>query len=363
MKKNLLMCLLVSSVLFSQISNAQTRKEKRLAKKQKGKVEQIDSTAIKQNNGKDRPGTIVKPATSNQIDGKTPQQNNGNTISKNPITTSSDKKPQQPENINLNEIASNSKPMVTERPNGSINWTEQYIEAKGSSVIDTVKFKNKAQAKAMATRGAVVVTQRNLLEIIKGVNVTSETTVKDMIAQGDYVYTRVDGVVKGAEMVGDAIEKNGMIEVKMRVPLYQRNGLASALYDNIPQNKNLKVSQTTQGQQTKDLQDQVLNGLALNLNGKTFDPSLFPLVVDESGNLVFDFSKIYDPKTGDFPKVFNATETLFKEFGFNKGVEYLNVLRTEPGKIVLDEKNIKKINWGKIAQTAGTIGKFLMMFI
>jgi len=164
-------------------------------------------------------------------------------------------------------------------------------------------------------------------------------------------------------MVGEPIEKDGMIEVKMRVPIYQRNGLASALYNDTPASKSPDVSPATQEKMSKEVQDQVLNGLAFKLNGKTFDPSMFPVVVDESGKMVFDFSKIYDPNKGDFPKIFGATEVLFKEFGFNKGVEYLDILRTEPGRIVLDNNNIKKINWGKIAKTAGSIGKFLMMFI
>ena len=37
-----------------------------------------------------------------------------------------------------------------------VNWTTQYIEAKGWSVIDTARFKIPGQAKLMARRGAVV---------------------------------------------------------------------------------------------------------------------------------------------------------------------------------------------------------------
>lgn len=357
MKNFIFIFLIVSSVLFSQFSNAQTRKEKRQAKKLKGKIEQVDQNYNKQNASK--PSTVTSQDTLNKPDGKVPP---GNDISKNPSTSTIGRNSQTQGDIDINAIASNSKPIVTPKPNGSVNWTDQFIEAKGYAAIDTSKTKNLGAAKAMATRGAVVVAQRNLLEIIKGVNVTSETTVKDMITEGDYIYSRVDGVIKGAQMVGDPIEKDGMIEVKMRVPIYERKGLASALYNDIhPDSTN--VSPVMQEKMSKEVQDQVLNGLAFKLNGKTLDPSMFPVVVDENGKLVFDFSKIYDPAKGDFPKIFGATETLFKEFGYNKGVEYLDILRTEPGKIILDSKNIKKVNWGKIAKTAGSIGKFLMMFI
>lgn len=382
MKKKLFICLIVSSVLISQVSIAQTNKDKEI----KGKPDKVDPAVNIQNNGKDKPAVNaqdtgkVKPAVNIQNNGKDkpsvvvskdtikpigkPQISNESAVSNRPPNGSSTTKPVQDGNLDINAITSNSKPLVTESTNGSVNWTEQFIEAKGSTAIDTVKFKNFAQAKAMAARGAVVVAQRNLLEIIKGVNVTSETTVKDMITQGDYVYTRIDGVIKGAQMVGDAIEKDGMMEVKMRVPMYQRNGLASAIYNDIPpQTKIAELSPVASEVLAPEVQNQDLSGLAFKLNGKTFDPSMFPVVVDENGKLVFDFSKIYDPAKGDFPKIFGATETLFNEFGLNKGVEYLNILRTEPGKIILDNKNIKKVNWGKIAKTAGAIGKFIMMFI
>jgi len=359
MKRAFLMGLIVFSILLSQISFAQSNKDKKKGKKNKGKVEQVDVTTDKENNSQNKPGSVVTPVENEQPDGKAPQQQPS--ADRKP-TTSSDNKPQQTAGITYSDVVNSTRPVVTQSANGSVNWTEQYIEAKGFAAIDT-KNSNPAAAKAMAIRGATVVAQRNLLEIIKGVNVTSETKVKDMITDGDYIYTRVDGVIKGAELIGDAVEKDGLIEVRMRVPLYQANGLASALYDNIPANKSITISEATQQQLAQELQDQVLNALAFNMNGQKFDPALFPIIVDENGKLVFDFSKIYDPKKGDFPRILNATEEFMKELGYNKGVEYLDILRTEPGKIVLDNKNIRKINWDKIAKTAGTIGKFLMMFI
>lgn len=265
--------------------------------------------------------------------------------------------------INHQQIIAQSKPVITEKPNGQVNWTEQFIEAKGQSVIDNEKFKNPAQAKLMARRGAIVEGQRNLLEIIKGVNVTSETTVNDMITSSDFIYTRVDGVIKGAQMVGEPVEKDGFIEVKMRVPLYETNGVASAVYDNVPALKNVKTVNDVIAEVPPELKDQVLEGLAFNLNGKKFDPSMFPVIVDENNNLVMDLTKLYDPNNGKFPQLLASTEQVFKEVGFDKGVQMLNVIKAETGKLVIDNKSLKKVNWGKIGQTAAKIGKFLLMLI
>jgi hypothetical protein len=149
----------------------------------------------------------------------------------------------------------------------------------------------------------------------------------------------------------------------MRVPLYESNGLAPAIYNDIPALKKSAAISDVVNQVPPEIKDQVLQGLAFNLNGKKFDPSMFPVIVDENNNLVLDLSKIYDPKTGKFPQIVSATEQVFKEVGFDKGVQMLNVLRTETGKMVIDNKSLKKVNWQKIGQTAAKIGKFIMMLI
>jgi hypothetical protein len=262
-----------------------------------------------------------------------------------------------------------STAVVQQTKNGSVNWTQQYITAKGQSVLDTVRWKNAAQARMMATRGAVVVAQRNLLEIVKGVEVTGETTVQDMIATNDNVYTRVDGVVKGAQQVGEAIMKDGMVEVTMRMPIYETNGLAAAVYDNLPVAKEgagtagRGENTAARGVATDDAGVEDLAKIAFNMAGKKINPSMFPLIVDEKGHVVFDFSKIYDPKSGKFPKIVQATKEVLNQAGYKDAVKVLDVLDSKDGKIIISDVAAKKVNWSKIGKTAATIGKFLMMLI
>ena len=275
------------------------------------------------------------------------------------------------------------EPVVQELPKGKVDWTNQYIEAKGESVIDNERFKNAAQAKLMAKRGAIVVAQRNLLEITKGVQVTSETKVQDMITTSDYVYSRVDGVIKNAVQIGEAVEKEGYIEVTMRIPLYEKNGLAPAIYDQVAKTTDAKkttmntvkqitsLPETTTADGTGTTADTAstteitdLSKLAFNLNGKTYDPSMFPVVMDEKGNVVLDYSKIYDPKTGKFPKIVSAGKSLLEAFGAKKGVEVLDVIGSADGKITVDTSKVKnKINWTKIGSIASTIGKFALALV
>jgi len=149
----------------------------------------------------------------------------------------------------------------------------------------------------------------------------------------------------------------------MRVKLYEQDGIAPAIYNDIPALKKTATVSDVVNQVPPEIKDQVLQGLAFNMNGKKFDPSMFPVIVDENNNLVLDMTKLYDPKTGKFPQLLNTTEQLMKEIGFKKGVEVLNVIKAESGKLVIDNKSLKKVNWQKIGQVAGKIGKFLMMLI
>jgi hypothetical protein len=273
------------------------------------------------------------------------------------------------------EITSNSQPVITQRTNGSIDWTNQYIEAKGESVIDDERFKNPAQARAMATRGATVVAQRNLLEIVQGVNVVGETTVQDMITISDVIHTRVEGILKGAQMVGMPVEKNGMMEVVMRIPLYESNGLAAAVHDQIPKlgkkfqesdlaSSSSQITPAANKENSKSANAEMdIENIVFNLTGQKYDPSMFPLIVDENNKVLLDLSKYYDPKKGSFPKVMQTSKQIFDQLGYKKGNEVIDIIQSHSGRFVVPDNVAKKINWRKIGETAAKVGSFLLMLI
>lgn len=82
----------------------------------------------------------------------------------------------------------------------SINWSSGYIHCQGESAGDQKKFR--------AKRAAVVVAQRNLLELIKGVSIDSQTTVKDGMLQSDVIKSSVSGMIKGAEIVSNKYDRD-----------------------------------------------------------------------------------------------------------------------------------------------------------
>ncbi len=90
--------------------------------------------------------------------------------------------------------------VVEETAHGSINWTDDYIEASGSAVPPATAV-NKAQGKLLAKRGAILDLQRNMLEAIKGVRIDSETLMENFMVKSDVVRSEVHGWIKGIEIV------------------------------------------------------------------------------------------------------------------------------------------------------------------
>jgi len=239
-------------------------------------------------------------------------------------------------NVLTIQAQNNNSNLIEKKENGVINWTQQYIEATGMSIIDNERWKLPEQAKEMAERGAKVVAQRNLLEIVQGVKVTSTTTVKDMITQSDVIITKVQGVVRGAEIVGEPIVTKNYVKITLRMPIYAQNGLAPAFSNSID------YTTKTSGFKNTNETTEVVNTIALNIpKGQKITTNMFPKFVDEEGNELLNTAKFYNPSEGKFPKFAKLTKSILK--GNIKGVEIIDVLPDEFGNIRIKGKDRPKL--------------------
>ena len=84
---------------------------------------------------------------------------------------------------------------------GSINYADRTIQATGIGFIP-VNVINAGQARRSAMRIAKQDALRQLIEIVNGVNVTSETTVSGAMFD-DVIKTQVQGAIRGARKVGE----------------------------------------------------------------------------------------------------------------------------------------------------------------
>lgn len=176
-------------------------------------------------------------------------------------------------------------------PGGVIDWGARVVRARGAGVLDPGD-ENRARARLMAERAATVVAQRNLLEIIKGVRVDADTKVENFVTSYDVIFSRVEGVVKGARPVGPAKydSVNGVVEVELEVSLDGPQSVADALVPALNQQSGEVATQVSS--QVREFFRQY-SGLVLDAGNSGLKPALFPKIYDEAGNLLLDTRELY----------------------------------------------------------------------
>jgi len=102
--------------------------------------------------------------------------------------------------------------------NGQINWTDGIVYAEGMGPVEEALLNN-PRGKLIARRIAIVDCQRNLLEMVKGVRVTSVTMVRDLMVEKDIVMTSISGIIKNAEIVKERFDETDKIfYITMKMP-------------------------------------------------------------------------------------------------------------------------------------------------
>lgn len=121
--------------------------------------------------------------------------------------------------LSLTSQAQTTGAYIQDQGSGQINWTQKYIEVEGAAVAPAGT--PAGQARLLAQRAAKAVAYRNLLEIVQGVQVDAETTVRDFVTESDVIRTRVSGVVKGARQMGKTrFMSDGTVAMTLRMPLF-----------------------------------------------------------------------------------------------------------------------------------------------
>lgn len=82
-------------------------------------------------------------------------------------------------------------------------------------------------------RSAKVIADRDLLEALLDMHITSETVIKNQIQTNDIITTNLDAVTKGGQVVERWKDADGY-HVTIRIPLHGVNSVASAVADLIP---------------------------------------------------------------------------------------------------------------------------------
>ncbi len=111
-----------------------------------------------------------------------------------------------------------SQSVVTQMEKGSVDYSAQAINAVGIGFVPTNAV-NAGQARRMALRIAKQDALRQLIEIVNGVTLTSETTMSGAMVD-DVINTKVRGFIRGARQVGQPkYLSDTSVEVEFTVPM------------------------------------------------------------------------------------------------------------------------------------------------
>ena len=174
-------------------------------------------------------------------------------------------------------------------PGGAIDWSGRAVRARGSGVIDPGSSE-RGRARLLAEQAAVAVARRNLLEIIKGVRVDSDSRMGNLMADHDAVHRGVEAVVKGARQRGPARYDlpGGTVEVELECDLYGPGGVENALAPVLA--SCVPAAAPTVEDLSPDARDFLRRypGIVFDGTSAGLKPALFPRVHVEGGGLLLD---------------------------------------------------------------------------
>jgi hypothetical protein len=165
---------------------------------------------------------------------------------------------------------------------GAINWQDQIIRSTGIGAPNPNM--PLAAQRAGAIEAAKRVALRNLLETVKGMAITSETTVENAMIASDVINTKVSGIVRNFRVVDTRYMSTGDVEVDIEIPL--SGVLADAVLPQMGQP--MTPGQGFPGYQPGTPgQGGVFTGLIIDARGVDLRPAMAPKILDEQGNEVY----------------------------------------------------------------------------
>jgi len=194
---------------------------------------------------------------------------------------------------------------------GSINYGDRTIQAIGIGFIPENVI-NAGQARRAAMRIAKQDALRQLIEIVNGVNVTSETTVSGAMFD-DVIKTQVQGAIRGARQIGQPkylsdTSVEVVYEVKMadisRVLLPMAEKAPTLTYDDANVGVSGTVAAAAEQEQVgtdTGVKSGGVTGIIIDGTGLGLRPAMSPRILNQGGSVVYgpgQYSRDYAAANG-----------------------------------------------------------------
>ncbi len=178
--------------------------------------------------------------------------------------------------------------VVEETDNGAINYSQGIITATGIGAIPEYAV-NAGQARAMAIRAAKVDARRQLVEMVNGITLTSETTMRNRMAD-EVVVERVDGVIQGAYQVGEVrYLSDTSVEVTMAVSMRGISEIVTPAIGFLAEAGMAEATAPALSTTAVEPMAEVAayTGVIIDARGLNIRPAMAPRIMDANGGIVY----------------------------------------------------------------------------
>ena len=170
---------------------------------------------------------------------------------------------------------------------GSIDWHDGFIVAYGVGRADE-------RGAAMSREAAIMAAQRNLVGILKGMSIDSDTTMRDLIIESDVVNRKITGVLRGAEIIDEGQNSDGSYYVQMRVPMW---GVGESIASSIVPELTEKIPQPFSRVTETSIYGETFNsftytGVVIDASGLGLEPTFSPVIYDTNGRAVYGIKNL-----------------------------------------------------------------------
>jgi len=188
---------------------------------------------------------------------------------------------------------------------GGIDWENRVIYSVGDGVMPPNAI-SAAQARVRAKRAAIDEAYGRMIEMANEVRVDAESTTRNYVNENRIVRTKVSGMVKNAEIVKINQLEDGSYQIMMKMPMDGVKGLGSALLPvQMERIRKVRVISSTSKEdmmaKTKSFSPKSVlqptskktenyTGLIIDTKGLGAKPAMYPKILVENGDSIYDVS-------------------------------------------------------------------------
>lgn len=169
--------------------------------------------------------------------------------------------------------------VIEQKAKGCINWSKGIVQAKGIGTLSK-KLHGDVNDSSTALEDAKLGACLKIFEVVKGIRIDGTTVVGDYAAENKVIISKIEDIVKNAEVVKKEYFSDGTVEVTMEMNF--KGGFAQlVLPGEIRPLESIKPMSPVKNASS------VFTGLVVDARGLGSKPVMSPKILDETGEEVY----------------------------------------------------------------------------